>query len=167
MQLLLCPELGLQVKKLMLSHNRLNAAALAASGITEPGACHGLEMLRLANNDLEAVSDLGALLRHPTLAWLALGGNPCSDLRLEALMATTADAEMAGGPGGPAPVVPFASITVDGDKVLGAGPSGTVCECRWSGQTAAPHHSALDRQYAHADGPSARRREGGFPDARR
>ena len=52
-------------------------------------------------------------------------------------MATTADAEMAGGPGGPAPVVPFASIAVDGDKVLGAGTSGTVCECRWSGQTAA------------------------------
>ena len=42
-------------------------------------------MLRLANNELETVFGLGGLLRHPKLAWLALGGNPCAAARLKAV----------------------------------------------------------------------------------
>ena len=64
-----------KVRKLMLSHNRLTCEALAPVA-----QMPSLEMIRAAANALEAFPK--ALLKHPRLAWLALGGNPFAEKTL-------------------------------------------------------------------------------------
>jgi Protein kinase domain len=60
-----------RVVKLMLSNNQLTSAGLPANFV--PPAC---ELLRLNNNRLDAVPE--AVFVAPALAWLGLGGNPCT-----------------------------------------------------------------------------------------
>ena len=58
-----------EMRKLMLSNNRLGALPRSMAALTE------LELLRLANNRLRRLPEwLHAL---PRLTWLALAGNPC------------------------------------------------------------------------------------------
>lgn len=103
------------VRKLMLSHNRLTAAAL------EPllAAAPALEMLRVACNDLHELPT-AALGAHPTLAWLALGGNPYSQRQLDgaAHAQTTAAAPLLGSSDDP-------GLRIS-DTVLGRGSGATV-----------------------------------------
>ena len=73
------------VRKLMLSHNLLDA--VAADLLIE--AIPALEMLRLACNRMETLP--AAAFRHPRLAWFAFGGNPYS-ARLCAAALSAADA---------------------------------------------------------------------------
>ena len=125
------PHLGSMhaVRKLMLSHNKLTTEALLDAGLGVPGACASLEMVRLADNALESIPS--ALLRHPRLAWLALGGNPC---------ATTLGPMGGGagaGAGAGAPTVEWSEVAVDAKRELGAGTSGAVVACEWRGRAGA------------------------------
>lgn len=98
------------VRKLMLSHNRLTCEALApVAGIA------GLEMLRVAANCLETFPP--ELLRHPRLAWVAVGGNPFAESALEQRLSKASE------------VVDFAEVTT-GER-LGSGAGATVYKADW------------------------------------
>lgn len=97
------------VVKLMLSNNMLDNAGLPADFI--PPAC---ELLRLNNNRLSAVPP--AVFSAPRLAWLGLGGNPCTT-----------------PPGGrgvadldPAARAPLSAYSLEASPTLGSGASGDV-----------------------------------------
>jgi hypothetical protein len=111
------------VRKLMLSHNLLDAHAAAAliEGIP------ALEMLRVACNRLETIPD--AAFAHPKLAWLAVGGNPYSERCTDAALG------QAGGGG-----VPFLADAADvdvSDDELGRGSGAVVKRGLWGGQPVA------------------------------
>ena len=127
------------VRKLMLSHNRLDESAASAliSAIPE------LEMLRLACNRLEDVPK--AALSHPRLAWLAIGGNPYADRQVTAALdavaaaaattaattaaATTADACKARA----VQYLPDASQVTISEVELGRGSGAVVKRGMWQG----------------------------------
>lgn len=73
------------VRKCMLSHNRLTGEALVPLLEAAPE----LPMLRVACNAIEQLPS--ALLEHPSLAWLAIGGNPYARRQLELMAAEPAD----------------------------------------------------------------------------
>lgn len=77
-------ELGRRprLQKLMLSGNRLSSLPPELAG------CHRLELLRLAANEFSAFPDW--LWNLPSLAWLAVAGNPCTQLDPAADPASTA-----------------------------------------------------------------------------
>eukprot|EP00927_Polykrikos_kofoidii_P028113 TRINITY_DN24600_c0_g1_i2.p1 TRINITY_DN24600_c0_g1~~TRINITY_DN24600_c0_g1_i2.p1 ORF type:complete len:447 (+),score=66.74 TRINITY_DN24600_c0_g1_i2:43-1383(+) len=98
------------VRKLMLSHNRLTCEALApVAGIS------ALEMIRVAENRLKAFPD--ALLCHPRLSWVAVGGNPFA----EACMKQRLDKAV--------PPVSFDEVSL-GSR-LGSGAGATVYGGKW------------------------------------
>jgi hypothetical protein len=70
---ILPPQLGdcSELQKLMLAGNQLQQLPL------EMAACTQLELVRISANQFEQLPDW--LLALPKLAWLAYGGNPCSD----------------------------------------------------------------------------------------
>lgn len=105
-----------RIRKLMLSHNRLTCDSLApVASIAD------LEMIRVAANRLEAFPP--ELLRHPRLAWVAVGGNPFS----EAIM----ERELACVP----PTIDFSEVTLAGQ--LGSGAGATVYSALWQGRDVA------------------------------
>jgi hypothetical protein len=111
------------VRKLMLSHNRLDTAAagLLISSIPE------LEMLRLACNQLEDVPE--AAFAHPKLAWLAIGGNPYTSRQV----ARALDAPPS-TPHGPSTVVatlPDSSQVDISEAELGRGSGAVVKRGTW------------------------------------
>jgi fructose-1,6-bisphosphatase/inositol monophosphatase family enzyme len=120
------------LRKLMLSHNALSSAALRDAGLAAPGACASLEMIRVANNAIEALPE--GLLRHPKLAWLAVGGNPCA---AAAAAAAAAGCEESGTSQRLGPVVDWSEVAIDAGTELGAGTSGAVVACAWRGRPGA------------------------------
>ncbi|CAK0791381.1 unnamed protein product [Prorocentrum cordatum] len=104
------------VRKLMLSHNLLTCEALAPAA-----AIADLEMLRVAANRLEAFPD--ALLRHPRLSWVAVGGNPFAEAATEKALATAP------------PAVDYSEVSL-GDK-LGSGAGANVYSATWRGREVA------------------------------
>ncbi|KAG8469085.1 hypothetical protein KFE25_007603 [Diacronema lutheri] len=118
-----------RVRKLMLSHNRLTTDAL------EPlvDAAVGLEMLRVACNRLDAVPR--AARGHPSLAWLALGGNPYAQRQLDVRDAV----EASGGSADVAPLLVMSDVPDlrIGDAVLGRGSGATVREGALRGEPVA------------------------------
>lgn len=114
------------VRKLMLSHNQLDA--FAAEKILE--AIPGLEMLRLACNRLETLPP--ATFKHPSLAWLAVGGNPCSQRAEAAALAASAHAANAA-----TAFLRDASEVEVSDTVLGQGSGAVVKRGTWRGQPVA------------------------------
>lgn len=106
------PDFGARtsaVVKLMLSNNMLDSAGLPPDFI--PPAC---ELLRLNNNRLSTVPP--AVFAAPNLAWLGLGGNPCTT-----------------PPGGrgvadldPAARAPLSVYDLEATPTLGSGASGDV-----------------------------------------
>lgn len=109
------------VRKLMLSHNELSAEALAPLLV----ACPRLEMLRVACNRLETLPE--ALLDHPTLAWLAIGGNPYATGCFEALLGSSAAAADC------APQLEDGSVVAVSDVELGRGSGAVVKRGEWRG----------------------------------
>lgn len=117
---ILDPERLHRVRKCMLSHNRLTEGAVEALLKAIPN----MHMLRLACNRLESLPE--ALLRHPTLAWVALGGNPYAVAQARKATARTADGNDASG--GVPPLLSAddqASMLTLGSE-LGAGSGGKV-----------------------------------------
>ena len=105
-----------KVRKLMLSHNKLTCEGLAPVAGME-----SLEMIRAAANSLEAFPP--ALLRHPRLAWVAVGGNPFAE---EALTRHLAEGPQS---------LDFSEVSL-GDK-LGSGAGATVHEGLWRSEKVA------------------------------
>ena len=101
------------IRKLMLSHNRLTCGALAPVAEIQ-----SLEMIRVAANALEAFPE--ALLRHPNLAWLAVGGNPFAEDALKRHLAEGQES------------LDFSEVDL-GEK-LGSGAGATVHEGVWRDQ---------------------------------
>lgn len=99
-----------RIRKLMLSHNHLTCDSLAA--VADIPA---LEMIRVAANRLESFPE--ALLRHPRLAWVAVGSNPFAERAIEK--------QLAEGP----KTVDFSEVTL-GDR-LGSGAGATVHQGTW------------------------------------
>mmetsp|Transcript_7993 Transcript_7993/g.23837 ORF Transcript_7993/g.23837 Transcript_7993/m.23837 type:complete len:370 (-) Transcript_7993:29-1138(-) len=93
------------VRKLMLANNRLQSFTGGADPVAN---LRSLELLRLANNQLEGLPE--AVLKAPRLAWLALAGNPL----------------VGKPPAGGVPAVSFADIDFAGAVALGKGASGAV-----------------------------------------
>ncbi len=110
-----------RLQKLMLAGNRLAGLPPAI------GALERLELLRLAANAFGTVEALlpPRLLELPSLAWLALGGNPC-------LVA----AEQAARERLAVPEVDWAELTL-GER-LGEGASGVIHAVSWSGAPGRP-----------------------------
>ena len=105
-----------KVRKLMLSHNRLTCEALAP--VSQMAS---LEMIRAAANDLEGFP--ASLLKHPRLAWVAVGGNPFAEGALSR--------HLAEGPKS----LDFTELRL-ADK-LGSGAGATVHEGTWRDQKVA------------------------------
>jgi hypothetical protein len=110
------PELGRcsQLQKLMLSGNELTALP------PELAACGNLELLRLAANQFEAFPDW--LWNLPSLAWLALSGNPCTPVL------TTQSI--------PIREIPWSQITPG--PLLGEGASGLIHQAVWAPENGQP-----------------------------
>jgi len=109
------------VRKLMLSHNLLDA--VAADLLIE--AIPALEMLRLACNRMETLP--AAAFRHPRLAWFAFGGNPYS-ARLCAAALSAADAAADA-----VATLKDASEVAVGEEELGRGSGAVVKRGTWQG----------------------------------
>ena len=91
------------LRKLMLSHNKIPNIP------KELGQCTDLELIRLANNDIN-VPLPNEFLTLPKLAWISLAGNPIAHNP-----ETLKEREIL-----------KSSVTVDESRVLGRGASGTV-----------------------------------------
>mmetsp|Transcript_38260 Transcript_38260/g.81667 ORF Transcript_38260/g.81667 Transcript_38260/m.81667 type:complete len:490 (-) Transcript_38260:88-1557(-) len=101
------------VRKLMLSHNKITHIP------KELGCCESLELVRLANNDIN-IPLPKEFLTLPKLAWISLAGNPIAYCPLpkekEILMS---------------------SVSFDESKILGKGASGTVYLGKYKGKDVA------------------------------
>ncbi len=94
-----------RLRKLMLAGNRLDRLPPALA------ACTDLELIRLSANHFREFPSW--LFELPRLAWLALGGNPCSEMPITRPMAEIAWEELA-----------F-------EAKLGEGASGVIHRARW------------------------------------
>jgi Leucine rich repeat/Leucine Rich repeats (2 copies) len=100
------PELGgcARLQKLMLSGNRLTALP------PELAQCRQLELLRLGANQFAAFPDW--LWDLPALAWLGVGGNPCTEIQ------PPVDKD-----------IPRSELTIG--RLLGVGASGLIHQATW------------------------------------
>lgn len=115
-----CPEL----QKLMLAGNRLKSLPESMA------ACQNLELLRLAANEFETLP--GWLWHLPRLAWLAIGGNPCSVAR-----SLGSRGEMGVSVIVDEPIiseVPWGQLRLE--EKLGEGASGVIHRARWAASPA-------------------------------
>ena len=105
-------ELGQRprLQKLMLAGNRLRRLP------DEMAGCHKLELLRISANRFEVLPEW--LVNLPRLAWLAFGGNPCSD-EVEAVALAKH------------PVVQVKWDTLTLQHKLGEGASGIIHQALW------------------------------------
>ena len=115
------PEKLRGVKKLMLSHNQLDAAAAAALLQAIPG----LEMLRVACNRLETLPE--AAVTHDHLAWLAIGGNPYTQRQVDTALAAANRSD-----GGAAFLSDASEVSVE-EEELGRGSGAVVRRGTWQG----------------------------------
>ncbi len=116
------PELGSRsrLQKLMLSGNRLTALP------SELAQCQNLELLRLAANQFETFAEW--LWDLPSLAWLAVAGNPCTQISLS--------------PGRPIREIPWRELTLG--PLLGEGASGLIHQAAWKpGAGQSPSETAV------------------------
>ena len=118
------------VRKLMLSHNHLDA--FAADRLID--AIPALEMVRLACNQLETVPP--SAFAHPRLAWLAIGGNPYAKRAVDAAL-TAASGGGAGVAGAGTTFLPDASEVEVDETVLGQGSGAVVKRGAWRGKPVA------------------------------
>lgn len=86
----------------MLSHNKLTSIP------QEMGECKSLELIRLANNEIN-VPLPSEFLTLPKLAWISLAGNPIIQC-----------------PPTTHKIIPKSSVSYDESNILGRGASGTV-----------------------------------------
>ena len=110
------PELGSRsrLQKLMLSGNRLTTLPVELS------QCRKLELLRLAANQFTSFPDW--LWDLPLLAWVAVAGNPCT--------------EIPASPDKPIREIAWSQLTIG--PLLGEGASGLIYQAAWTleaGQT--------------------------------
>jgi Leucine-rich repeat (LRR) protein len=120
------------MRKLLLAGNRLTNQGLPDSMANL--TC--LELLRLADNRLQAIPDW--ILTHPALAWVALAANPATQPWSEAAEARAAASAAEGGGAVDVPEVPWADLHVPtGADPLGRGASGAVYAGRWENAPAA------------------------------
>ena len=103
------PELGSRprLQKLMLSGNHLTALP------PELAQCLNLELLRLAVNQFDIFPDW--LWNLPSLAWLAVAGNPCTQISTS--------------PDSPIRKIPWSNLTLG--PLLGEGASGLIHRAAW------------------------------------
>jgi Protein tyrosine and serine/threonine kinase/Leucine rich repeat len=94
-----------RLRKLMLAGNRLQSLPAAMA------ACTDLELIRLSANDFHGFPEW--LFELPRLAWLGLGGNPCSQMPAARFIAEIAWQELAL------------------EAKLGEGASGVIHRARW------------------------------------
>lgn len=90
------------LRKLMLSHNKLTSIP------KEIGQCKDLELIRLANNDINVPLPM-EFLTLPKLAWISLAGN-----------------SIAHSPNTKKKEISKSGVFIDESKILGRGASGTV-----------------------------------------
>lgn len=101
------------VRKLMLSHNELTSIP------AEIGGCEELELIRLANNNLEVELPV-EFVSLPKLAWISLAGNPiahCPQTKEKEILKS--------------------AVSFDESAVLGRGASGTVYSGMFGGKNVA------------------------------
>ena len=112
------------LRKLVLSNNALTEEGLKPAAVVDT-----LEELRVASNRLRSVP--AALLEHPTLAWLSLGGNPCADEPLRNYAAAE-----------PLPTVAWSALEVAGERVA-ASDGSHVRRAVWAKANGAAAHVAV------------------------
>lgn len=105
------------VRKLMLANNRISKLP---ENFMAGGLASSLELLRLSNNDLAEFPN--CLFQGEKLAWLALGGNPCTRTTVKTVSNLDQEAR-----------VDLGEYSLEETPSLGSGASGDVYEATRSG----------------------------------